>query len=168
MTVTRNTDAVSHNDTVTHNDNMTIIGRAEINDIDAILAIPPADPNDIQHVVQNNADTIFTWDYSMQRPALRKLYEKAKGGQWNATTDMPWETDVDIEKTVVQDQEVLGTGLDPNMYIGTPLEKWGDKQWLEFGVESRNGSRSGRGHGLTVGGIDDVARGEDAREVRAR
>lgn len=133
--------------TVTHNTNESIIGRAEINDIDAILAIPPADPNDIEHVVQNNADTIFTWDYSTQRPALRKLYEKAKGGQWNATTDMPWETDVDVERTVAQDQEVLGTGLDPNAYIGTPLQKWGDKEWLEFGVESRNWMLSQFMHG---------------------
>ncbi len=129
---------VTDNEKVTHNDNMKIIGRSEINDIDAILAIPSADPNEVEHVVQNNADTIFTWDYSLQRPALRKLYEKAKVGQWNATTDMPWETDVDIEKTVIQDQEVLGTGLDPNQYIGTPLEKWGDKEWLTFGVESRS------------------------------
>ena len=138
---------VTNNDTVTHNDNMKIIGRSEINDIDAILAIPSADPNEVEHVVANNADTIFTWDYSLQRPALRKLYEKAKGGQWNATTDMPWETDVDIEKTVTQDQEVLGTGLDPNMYIGTPLQKWGDKEWLEFGVESRNWMLSQFMHG---------------------
>jgi hypothetical protein len=124
--------------TVMHNSNENIIGRAEINDIDAILAIPSADPNEVEHVVQNNADTIFTWDYSMQRPALRKLYEKAKGGQWNATTDMPWETDVDIEKTVIEDQALIGVGLDPSMYIGTPLEKWGDKEWLEFGVQSRS------------------------------
>ncbi len=31
--------------TVTHNDNESIIGRAEINDIDAILAIPTHDPD---------------------------------------------------------------------------------------------------------------------------
>ena len=141
MTVTHNTNAVSHND------NLKIIGRAEINDIDAILAIPPADQNEVEHVVANHADTIFTWDYSMQRPALRKLYEKAKGGQWNATTDMPWETDVDIERTVIEDQAVIGTGLDPNMYIGTPLQKWGDKEWLEFGVESRNWMLSQFMHG---------------------
>ncbi|CAN5427688.1 ferritin-like domain-containing protein [soil metagenome] len=133
--------------TVTHNTNEAIIGRADINDIDAILAIESADPNEVEHVVANNADTIFTWDYSLQRPALRKLYEKAKGGQWNATTDMPWETDVDIEKTVIQDQELIGVGLDPNMYIGTPLQKWGDKEWLEFGVESRNWMLSQFMHG---------------------
>ncbi len=133
--------------TVTHNSTQAIIGRTEINDIDAILAIPSANPNDIEHVVQNNADTIFTWDYSLQRPALRKLYEKAKGGQWNATTDMPWETDVDVEKTVSEDQALIGIGLDPSMYIGTPLEKWGDKEWLEFGVESRNWMLSQFMHG---------------------
>ncbi|MEI8240160.1 MAG: ferritin-like domain-containing protein, partial [Actinomycetota bacterium] len=76
--------------TVTHNTNEEIIGRSEINDIDAILAIPNADPNEIEHVVKNNADTIFTWDYTLQRPALRKLYEKAKTGQWNGSTDLPW------------------------------------------------------------------------------
>jgi hypothetical protein len=24
------------------------------------------------------------------------------------------------------------------VYIGTPVEKWGDKEWLEFGIEGRN------------------------------
>ncbi len=145
MTVTHNT--MSSNDTVSRKDNQAIIGRAAINDIDAILAIPSDDPNAVEHVVKNNADTIFTWDYSMQRLALRKLYEKAKGGQWNATTDMPWDTDVDIEKTVTEDQALIGVGLDPAMYIGTPLEKWGDKEWLEFGVESRNWMLSQFMHG---------------------
>ncbi|MCU1391033.1 MAG: hypothetical protein JWL72_4371, partial [Ilumatobacteraceae bacterium] len=50
--------------TIVHNDNQTILGRGEINDIDQILAIPLTDPNEVEHVVVNNADTIFTWDYS--------------------------------------------------------------------------------------------------------
>jgi len=133
--------------TVTHNDNETIIGRAEINDIDAILEVPLVDPNEIEHVVKNNADTIFTWDYSMQRPALRKLYEKAKTGQWNGSTDLDWSTDVDVEKSVKEDQELIGTGIDASVYIGTPVEKWGDKEWLEFGIESRNWSLSQFMHG---------------------
>ena len=133
--------------TVTHNDNETIIGRAEINDIDAILEVPLVDPNEIEHVVKNNADTIFTWDYSLQRPALRKLYEKAKTGQWNASTDLDWSIDVDVEKSVIEDQELIGTGVDASVYIGTPVEKWGDKEWLEFGIESRNWSLSQFMHG---------------------
>ena len=46
--------------TVVHNDNQTILGRGEINDIEAILAIPTVDPNEVEHVVQNNADSIFS------------------------------------------------------------------------------------------------------------
>ena len=113
--------------TVTHNNHQNIIGRAEINDIEAILAIPGTDPNEIEHVVKNNADSIFTWDYSLSRPALRKLYEKAKTGQWNGTTDLPWNTEVDVERVVAADQAVLGTGFDANAYIGSAVEKWGEK-----------------------------------------
>ncbi|HRE01137.1 MAG TPA: ferritin-like domain-containing protein, partial [Ilumatobacteraceae bacterium] len=121
-----------------HNDNETILGRGEIDDIEAILAIPVVDPAEVEHIVKNNADSIFTWDYSLARPALRKLYEKAKSGQWNGTVDLDWKTDVDVEKSVAEDQAVLGTGFDRNTYIGTPVEKWGDKEWLEFGIEGRN------------------------------
>ncbi|MBI4933775.1 MAG: ferritin-like domain-containing protein [Actinobacteria bacterium] len=133
--------------TVTHNTNEDIIGRAEINDIDAILAIPNADPNEIEHVVKNNADTIFSWDYTLQRPALRKLYEKAKTGQWNATTDLDWSIDVDPEKIAIEERELLGVGLDVNRLIGTPVEKWGDKEWLEFNMEGKNWSLSQFMHG---------------------
>ena len=133
--------------TITHNDNETILGRGEINDIDAILAIPTTDPTEVTHVVKNNADSIFTWDYSLKRPPLRKLYEKAKVGQWNATTDLPWDTEVDIEKVVKADQEILGTGLDVNVYVDTPVAKWGDKEWLNFGIEGRNWQLSQFLHG---------------------
>jgi len=98
-------------------------------------------------VVKNNADSIFTWDYSLARPQLRKLYEKAKTGQWNGTTDLPWATDVDIEKTVAADQALIGNGIDPNWYADTPLAKWGDKEWLEFGIQSRKWSLSQFLHG---------------------
>ena len=133
--------------TIVHNDNESILGRAEINDIDAILAIPTTDADEILHIVQNNADSIFTWDYSLSRPALRKLYEKAKTGQWNGTTDLPWHLDVDVEKTVKQDQEMLGVGVDQSIFDGTPVAKWGDKEWLEFGIEGRNWQLSQFLHG---------------------
>ena len=70
--------------------NANIIGRDEINDMDAILSVVNHDVDEIVHAVQDNADALFTWDYTLARPALRKLYEKAKTGQWNATTDLPW------------------------------------------------------------------------------
>ncbi len=133
--------------TIVHNDNETILGRNEINDIDAILAIPNTDPNEVEHIVKNNADSIFTWDYSLSRPALRKLYEKAKVGQWNATTDLPWATDVDVERTLAADQAILGTGFDASLYADTPVAKWGEKEWLNFGIEGRNWQLSQFLHG---------------------
>ena len=123
--------------TITGEENRSIIGRDDINDVEAILSTPMVDPDEVLHAVKNEADTIFTWDYSLARPQLRKLYEKAKVGQWNATTDIPWETDVDIEKSIAADQEILGNGIDPSWYAGTKLEKWGDKEWLEFGIQGR-------------------------------
>jgi hypothetical protein len=133
--------------TIDFNSNADIIGRDNINDIEAILAMPGTDPHEIEHVVKDNADAIFTWDYSLSRPALRKLYEKAKTGQWNGATDLPWDTDVDVERTVAADQAILGTGFDQTLYDGTPVEKWGEKEWLEFGIESRHWSLSQFLHG---------------------
>jgi hypothetical protein len=124
-----------------------LIGRLGINDVEEILSAHYDDLGSVSHIVKNEADSIFTWDYSLARPGLRKLYEKAKTGQWNGTTELAWDTDVDLEKTVTQDQAAIGSGLDPNQYIGTPLEKWGDKEWLEFGIESRRWQLSQFLHG---------------------
>lgn len=133
--------------TVVHNDNETILGRHEINDIEAILAIPTVDPSEVEHVVRNDADSIFSWDYELKRPQLRKLYEKAKVGQWNSTTDLPWSTDVDPEKSVKATQEVMGTGLDVARYGDTPVAKWREKEWLQFGIEGLNWQLSQFLHG---------------------
>lgn len=122
---------------ITEKENKAIIGRDLINDVEAILSVPMTDPNEVEHVAKNNADSIFTWDYSLARPPLRKLYEKAKAGQWNSSTDIPWETEVDIEKTMAADQVALGSGLDPTWYADTKLALWGDKEWLEFNIQGR-------------------------------
>ena len=114
-----------------------VIDRASINDVDAILAVPPTSPTEVLHAVKSDAETLFTWDYSLARPNLRRLYEKAKTGQWNVSTDLPWGTNVDIERSVAEDQSRLGSGLDASIYDRTPLAKWGEKEWLEFAIESR-------------------------------
>mgnify|MGYP001011224894 FL=1 len=133
--------------TITHASNEEIIGRSEINDIEAILSVVNTDPNEVQHSVRGGGDTIFTWDYSLARPQLRKLYEKAKTGQWNGSTDLDWNTSVDIEKTITADQLLIGSGIDPSLYANTPLAKWNDKEWLEFGIESRRWTLSQFLHG---------------------
>ena len=58
---------------VTHRDNDEIIGRADINDLEAILAVTNTDVDEVLHAVKDNADALFTWDYSLARPQLRKL-----------------------------------------------------------------------------------------------
>ena len=42
--------------------------------------------------------TAFTWDYSVQSEALRNLYERGKASQWNASQDLDWSIDVDLEQ----------------------------------------------------------------------
>jgi hypothetical protein len=131
--------------------NEQMIGRDEINDIEAILAITNTDVDEVSHVVADNADAIFTWDYSLARPQLRRLYEKAKVGQWNASTDLPWDTDVDQEKIVREVQAMTGAtatvGTNTAHYADSPVASWGDKEWVEFGIESQNWTLSQFMHG---------------------
>jgi hypothetical protein len=127
--------------------NQTPVPFGRSDEIDAILAVPLTDPDEVLHIVRDNADRIFTWDYTLTRPALRKLYEKAKTSQWNATTDLDWSTSVDPEKTVAEDQARLGVGLEPGRFDRTPVATWGPKEWAEFGVESRKWSLSQFLHG---------------------
>jgi hypothetical protein len=132
---------------ITDKSNQELIGRDELNDIEAILAITNTDVDEVEHIVKNNADSIFTWDYSLARPTLRRLYEKAKTGQWNGTTDLDWSTDVDVEKSVFEDSQILGSGMEQALYADTQLGKWGDKEWLEFGIEGRKWQLSQFLHG---------------------
>ncbi len=125
-----------------------IIGRDDINDLEAILSVVNTDADEERHGVHSVYDTIFTWDYEKgQRPKLEKLYEKAKKTQWNGQTDLPWETEVDQEALVVANAAAnggLGEGLDVS---GTSLARWGDKEWIQFGVESQNWTLSQFMHG---------------------
>jgi len=132
---------------ITENESQDILGRSDLNDIEAILSITNEDAEAVQHIVKDNADAIFTWDYSLSRPALRKLYEKAKVGQWNGSTDLDWSINVDEEKQVAMDLAAFASGLTPAHYGGTTLSKWGDKEWTEFAIEQRRWSLSQFMHG---------------------
>ena len=132
---------------ITENESQDILGRSDLNDIEAILSITNEDADAIQHIVKDNADAIFTWDYSLSRPALRKLYEKAKVGQWNGSTDLDWSINVDEEKQVAMDLAAFASGLTPAHYASTALSNWGDKEWTEFAIEQRRWSLSQFMHG---------------------
>src|SRR5690606_26981871 len=131
--------------------NEEMIGRADIDDLEAILSVTNTERDEIIATVQNNADAIFTWDYEKgARPSLDKLYEKAKTAMWNGTTDLPWETEVDQESVVIANQEAMGAG--PGTMVdfdvtGTPFAKWGDAEWIKLGIESQNWTLSQFMHG---------------------
>jgi len=128
--------------------NESLIGRAEVNDLEAILAVANTDVNEVIHAVEDNADAIFTWDYEKgQRPALNKLYEKAKSSQWNGETDLDWSIAVDQE-AVVAANAVQNGFLEQNLDLsGTQMEHWDDAKWLEFGIEGQNWMLSQFMHG---------------------
>ena len=120
-----------------------LIGRAGLNDVEAILSIANTDDDAEFHDVGAEIDTRFTWDYERARPKLGKLYEKAKGAMWNGN-DLPWETPVDQEAVVRANASLSAPMMD---MTDTPFAKWGDKEWLEFGVESQNWTLSQFLHG---------------------
>jgi hypothetical protein len=125
-----------------------IIGRKELDDINAILAVSNTDVDEAIHAVRSHYDAIFTWDYDKgKRPALDKLYEKAKHSQWNGQTDLPWDTPVDQEAVVLANQAANGFNANSIDLTGTPFEKWGDKEWLQLGIESQNWTLSQFMHG---------------------
>ena len=72
-------------------------------DLEAILSQVTVDDGSTLHAVGSAFDATFTWDYAKgARPALEKLYEKAKTAQWNGTTDLDWSIAVDPERTAVE------------------------------------------------------------------
>jgi hypothetical protein len=127
-----------------------ILGRADVNDLEAILAITNTDVNEAIHAVKDNADAIFTWDYEKgERPALNKLYEKAKTAQWNGETDLDWSIDVDPEKvvSVIQGSNAAGPFEYLQSHPESPFKNFGDKEWTELGIESMNWRLSQFMHG---------------------
>ncbi|MBK6857285.1 MAG: ferritin-like domain-containing protein [Microthrixaceae bacterium] len=130
-----------------------LIGRADVNDIEAIEAIMAVAAEDGEaniRAVKDHADAIFTWDYEKgRRPALNKLYEKAKVSQWNGETDLPWETAVDPMDLVELQRAQFGMTpeLRKENTRGTPFEKWSDAQFDELALESNNWMLSQFMHG---------------------
>ena len=100
--------------------------------------------------VVNNADTIFTWDYNKgSRPALNKLYEKAKGAQWDGETDLDWSIPVDPEELVrlngIPNRSRCWSSA--STLKGTSFEKWGEAEWLKLEMETADWALSQFMHG---------------------
>src|SRR4051812_28822411 len=95
----------------------------------------PALLQSIIHDVDLHTDVLFTWDYERSRTALVKLYEKAKTSQWNATTDLPWDTEVDWDKLANEAAQQNQRFFILRSAEGSPLSHWGDKEWHALSIE---------------------------------
>ena len=131
--------------------NEEIIGRSGVDDLEAILAIANTDVDEAIHTVADNADAIFTWDYAKgARPALNKLYEKAKHSQWNGETDLPWDTDVDVEQLARDmggNPQIQRFRQDAASVAGSPFRHFGEDDWTKLLIEGQNWRLSQFMHG---------------------
>jgi hypothetical protein len=108
----------------------------DANNVDNII-IERSDADEVVHFVEQTSDVLFTWDYKRSRPALVKLYEKAKKSQWNATTDLPWDTEVDSDRLASDFRASIARFDVMHDDPEAPTAKWGDKEWDEFVIESQ-------------------------------
>ncbi len=61
-------------------ENQDIIGRTDINDLEAILSVSNTDVDATIRTVQDNADAIFTWDYEKgARPGAQQALREGQG-----------------------------------------------------------------------------------------
>jgi len=127
--------------------NYDMLGRDELNDLEAILSISNSDVDEVIHTVRANSDVLFTWDYERSRPALVKLYEKAKTSQWNAETDLDWSIEVDQVAEVRKGQNADKSAFGEMDLKGTVFSTWGEDDWVNLGVEMQNWSLSQFMHG---------------------
>jgi hypothetical protein len=128
-----------------------MLGRDEVNDFAEIFAFVGDPDESSDHAVADNCEAVFTWNYDKgERPKLDKLYEKAKRSQWNGSTDLPWDTEVDQERLAHEAYLEGATGplSNPDLDLsGTPLQLWGEKEWVQLNMEYTNWMLSQFMHG---------------------
>jgi hypothetical protein len=57
--------------------------------------------DDELETILTSFDSCYAWRYGGVKAALAELYEKAKREQWNGTTQLAWDTDVDPEAGII-------------------------------------------------------------------
>lgn len=73
--------------------------------------VRPTYPTEIDTILARY-DTHYAWNYGSVKEGLHDLYEKAKANQWNGTTQLAWNTQVDPESQIIPE-------------IFNPLEDYG-------------------------------------------
>ncbi len=79
---------------------------------------------DVERIL-TSFESSYAWSYASAKEGLRDLYEKAKREQWNATTQLAWNTPVDPESELIR-REV-------NPFQGNPhFERMNDRERVRF------------------------------------
>ena len=119
-----------------------ILGRADVNDVAAILPSPTPTRALAARCGQRVRHHLHLGLRALPA-SLGKLYEKAKGAQWNAQTDLPWDTEVDQEKVVL-----ANAAANPAMELaadaGRPLRHALRAGATRSGSSSASSPRTGR------------------------
>ena len=101
-------------------------------------------------LITDNAPRIFCWNYDRSRDQLVTLYNKAMASQWNSVTELDWATDVDPEQVVRESPQanvLVELARAAAEVDGSPLRTWGDKEFLQLGIESLKAQLSQFMHG---------------------
>lgn len=69
----------------------------------------------------------LNWDYRPSDNQLRTLYERAKAAQWNASTDIDWDTEVAFGSPLPDD-----SGFAMSSFESSPLARRGRGAWDTF------------------------------------
>jgi hypothetical protein len=89
-------------------------------------AVRPDDqPDRMLETIVASYDTTYVWNYGVSKQALRDLYEKAKREQWNGTTQLAWDTDVDPTRGILPEH------LNP-LQDFAPYQKLDEKQKVKL------------------------------------
>jgi hypothetical protein len=106
-----------------------------------------AEMNASIRLIKENADKIYQWNYTRERPQLVTLYNKAMASQWNSVTELDWSIEVDHEMMIDWDapsMQIVQAAIDEP---GSPIASWTKKELIEFGIESRKATLSQFMHG---------------------
>ena len=86
-------------------------------------------------LIEDNAKSIYQWNYERERPQLVTLYNKAMASQWNSAAELDWSIEVDpeelVEKRSPMDTLVRAVAAEP----GSPIANWGEKEFMQLAIE---------------------------------
>ena len=115
--------------------NMELIGRDEINDLEAILSVCNTDADAI--VARGQGRTPTRCSPGTTSAAARRSSSSTRRPRRRSGTSPPTSTGrppVDQVKLALENMQADQSFFSENIDLeGTPFEKWAEKEWIEFG-----------------------------------